>query len=429
MTYRTLADLRSQSFNPYLRDVVDTLYTGIIPITARGADPTGERDSIGAIEETIEEASEKGHSVYGPGGTYKISRPARFPADVPFFGDGIRTVLKASSSFPSTYTTGSYTFDAPILFFDSRTAAQGSPKTVENQWGYYRNFAVDGDDVAPGGIVVTAGSQKLFQSINVTNVTKTNVVTDGVQNSTFLSVRADDSAEHNYKILNGTANTAFISCNGRVAGTRNLFVGKDANYPSDTTFFSGQPTRCNFYSSIWEDVDTDKDRTAYIEDGSEVYFSECEFTSTVAVTTCGVEFGANASLCGMRDCRIIGVGEEVPAIIDRGFRTTYQDIRLSNWGTTTLADLIEVYNASANASFIRPHFSNINVTGKHIANKSASPNDSRAINYVPYQAAHSVRPTEDIDARYQFYDVSLTQPIFYDFISDVWRLADGTVNP
>lgn len=48
--------------------------TGGISIVDKGADPTGETDSVGAIEEAIAEAITEGTSVYIPPGEYKLSR-------------------------------------------------------------------------------------------------------------------------------------------------------------------------------------------------------------------------------------------------------------------------------------------------------------------------------------------------------------------
>lgn len=334
-----------------------------------------------------------------------------------------QSTLKALSGFPATISSdkaggaAGFTFDAPQLWFDCRPAGRLGGVTINAIDGY-----LDGNNVAPCGLVITGGANNRIDTIYAFDHTVANFVFDGPQNSFFSNLRARN-APKNYRHLNVTQLCQFVNCNGNEGTDNQVELSEDPNYPSYRIFTDVHgPARNQWFGGIYENFSASKVRTLYV--GASSRSNRFKGTSFIgACTTAGIEIDSGAPHTVLEDIVVEGVGADVPALIQRGFRTSVSRARIHDWGTSSLVDLIECYNWT---TFKEIFWGNNTFSGKNIANKSATPNDARIITYEPWPNAGSTaqRPTELVDAYMRYYNTQTAALEVYSYPSATWVNAN-----
>lgn len=394
-----------------VRNFIDSVYTGVVSVQAFGAKGDGVTDDTAAIQGAMD-ANPNGIVIMPPG-SYLISDVLVKPAGCSFKGSGVTTVLLAATGFPTTHTAYSKTFDAPVLYCDNTEGTKISRSG---------RFMVDGDSIARTGIVFSNGAGHEYGNIRVQNTTVQAYVMDGCQNYLFRKMWTNIVGDTSYYIVNGTYNCSFVGCDGSRCDVVDLKCDNDANYPAFGVFSVEGMSECTWTGGILERVTTlVKERVVLITEGSYNTFLGTQFTGT-GTTIATVECGSNSNHNVFINTRLIGDSVEKPAIVDRGFENVFLYPSISLYGSSTLVDLIEVYNIS---NIIKPLFAGITVSGKHIVNKAGA--SSLNVRYEPLVNAGATgsRPTISIDANYHFWDATLDKLITWDFAGSRWVNQDG----
>lgn len=348
-------------------------------------------------------------------GTFLVTDVLTKTAGCSLRGTGPSCVFKAGAGFPTTHTAHSVTFDAPILYCDDSLFGG----RISNSG----NFILDGNALARNGMVISGGATHEYGNIRVQGATVQGFVFDGCQNSVYRKLFGYDCGDRTYYAINGTYNCIFLGCDGSANDVNNLEADDDANYPASAT--AGLPAgmeECTWLGGIMEhQVSGTQLRNLLLTKGQFNTFIGQQYTAD-KVSVCAIETGTATAKNLFLNPQFWGNGVEFPAIIDRGFKNVYSGPTFSKFGTTTLVDLIEVYNQ---ADFDRPHFvSNINVTGKLIANKGSS--GSQGVSFIPNTPAGNTaqRPT-GIDANYQYWDSTTKKLLTWDYAASNWVDAQG----
>lgn len=393
-----------------------------------GVDNTGVTECGSNIQAAIDAVDTAGGGdLLAPIGTYLHADTINVPATVNLIGEGQGTIFIADAGFPATISSDKFggaagyaAIPAPQFWWDWRAA------TGNCRWAG-GNFVLDGDDNAPTGMLITGGASVIFAAPFAKNHTVSNAVFDAFQNSIVIGIRTA-SAPTNMRVINITKGTVFINTNNRKASGDQFEFDNDAVYPGNG--IGTGPERLDFLGGVTEDfISTTKDRILLMTEGTDIAFHGYGFVggSAGACTVAGMELGANTANVVFNKCKWRGYGEEVPAIIDNGYQTVYNQPRFQAWGTTTLQDLCEV---TGRVIVNHPHYTGINVTGKHWANTASggsSDNDARRITYTPIYTSGTTgqRPAEDVDSYMRYFDKTQGQLLVWDFVNDAWVLADN----
>ena len=376
-----------------------------------GAVGDGVVDDAVAIQACVDAAGDE--IAYFPAGTYMTTAVITVTGGCSVQGSGVDTIFKAATGFPTTITDGT-TFDAPVLYFNRSASTKMSDSGL---------FMVDGNSLARNGLVVSQGADHRLACIRVQNTTVNAFVLDACQNYLFEKLWTYESGTRGYYVVNGTYNSSFVACDSRSPSGADLECDEDTNYPGTAAQTVTGMMECIWTGGIFEDAVTSKTHTVLITEGNWNTFIGTQFEAG-DVTTAAVETGTAANHNVFINCRFWGGSVEKPAIVARGFEDVFTDCSFTLFGSSTLVDLMEIYN---NVSIIRPSFANIVVSGKHIANKSVSPTSSATVTFEHRDNAGTTgnRPTEGIDANYQYWDATLTKLITRDFAGSVWRDQSG----
>lgn len=384
-------------------------------------------DDTIAINAAITSAGTSYKQIYISNGEYLVSSTIIIPYNISLLGGGFGTVLKAIAGFPTTINYIDYndtirTFEAPILFFTNEASYRGLRAS---------NLRLDGDYIAPTGLVISNGSGQEYSSIYARRTTYSAFVFAGVQNSTLTAMDSYDSGQYGAIFYNGTFNSTFISMNLRLNSVATVYSADNSNYPNYQRFTNVEGVEnTDFVGGIWEVGD--RERIAYFYRASYNTFIGVNFygaTNTAGVSICGIELGPLSSYNTFKDCSINGGSlpapayyPEVPAIIQRGYYNKFVGCQITHWGTSTLDHLVYVYGRTILDKCATP---STFVTGKNAANMTASPYDARLINWIPIESAGSSnhRPAYNVDGFMSFYDATLKQFIVWDFVYDEWILA------
>ncbi|SCW71771.1 Pectate lyase superfamily protein [Paenibacillus tianmuensis] len=287
------------------------------------ADPTGDKDSTKAINDAFAFAAQNKKAVFFPGGTYLIEETINVPLHVSFYGVGHASEIKAT---------------APISMF--KFASQGTDQKG-NRYGEMSGLYINGNQIATIGLELAyVVVERLFQAVQIENVSGPAIRMDTSQNNTFVSVNIEH-CKQGIVLLNGAGNNAFYRCEINEPGDVGILFGSDESLTGyGKNAFSNQSTGNEFNKCIIE-RGTTAGYGVHIKSGYRNVFWNCDIVAG-RLAKVKIDFGDNQSLNGFYRCAFTCSDNEI-AISAGGYRTMIQDSIIKGYEKAN-PTCIEVFN-------------------------------------------------------------------------------------